>query len=134
MKFEPVPHSLLIAVESVLYSLRNHPMSEDRVREQLNELHFLREAIARIDPTHCQAKSLASPFFPICAYKAIPLPDQVQLAEAGYLENPAKSSIDEVLPDRPSLSPRSSKSEAFYRERIQKASSRWRQKSAEQSR
>src|SRR2546426_9678902 len=98
--FEQVPFSITGAVESLLYSLRNHPMSEDRVRDQLNELHLFREAIARIDPEHPHSKSLPSPFFPPCAYKAIPLPDQCHLARLGYLENPARSSIDEVLPDR----------------------------------
>ena len=112
--FEQVPFSLTGAIESLLYSLRNHPMSEDRVRDQLNELHLIREAIARIDPEHPQSKSLPSPFFPPCAYKAIPLPDQCHLARLGYLENSARSSIDDVLPDRSLTTQLPSMSESFY--------------------
>ena len=62
LEFEKVPFSLTYAVESVLCSLRNHPMSEDRLRDEPNELHLLCQAIYRIDPMHSQTKSLALPF------------------------------------------------------------------------
>ena len=123
-QFEPVPSSLIGAVRMVLYSLRNHPMSEDRVREQLNELHLLREAISRIDPEHSQAKSLPSPFFPLCAYKEIPLPYPCHFAQLRYLETPQKSSIDEVLPDPSTPSQPPGNAELFYRVPLEEIMSR----------
>jgi hypothetical protein len=117
--FEAVPLSLTGSVEDILHSFRNEPMGEDELRNELNELHALRLAINRIDPTHPYATSLDSPFFPPSSYKAISMPVQCQLARKGYRKTTAVSSIDEALRHLPSILQPTKTSEETFSARLE---------------
>lgn len=87
-----------LSIMDLLDRVRRKPMSEDELRQTLNDLHFFRKTLKGIDPDNPKTAPLPAPLLPPAACRDMKVGAIFHLAELGFSPTATTCSIDEVLP------------------------------------